>query len=190
MGPLILAVIIILAGTAIRFVGPAWGARGVGMARLASAVLMGIGVVVAAMNTFTVISVGEVGVQHFLGSVSPRPLQQGVHLINPMADVEKMSVREQAFPADGSVEHIEAQTSEQLNVALDVSVLYRIDAANAPGLYQRIGSENQIENRIVLNSIRNGVRDAVATKSINDIFSPNRREIAEDMRQAIQAKAE
>ena len=33
------------------------------------------------------------------------------------------------------------------------------------------------------------MRDAVATKSINQIFSPDRREIAEDMRQAIQAKA-
>ena len=189
MGLLILAVIIILAGTALRFVGPAWGERGVGMARLASTLLMGVGLVVAVLNTFTVVSVGEVGVQHFLGSVSQKPLGQGVHLINPMADVVKMSVREQSFPPDGGIEHIEAQTAEQLNVALDVSVLYRIDAANAPDLYQRIGSEEEIKNRIVLNSIRNGVRDAVATKSINDIFSPNRREIAEDMRGAIQAKA-
>jgi regulator of protease activity HflC (stomatin/prohibitin superfamily) len=189
MALLILAVIIILAGTAVRFVGPAWGPRGVGMARLASTILLMVGLTVAVMKTFTVVSVGEVGVQHFLGRVSRQALEQGVHFINPMADVEKMSVREQAFPADGGIEHIEAQTSEQLNVALDISVLYRIDAANAPDLYQRIGSEEQIENRIVLNSIRNGVRDAVATKSINDIFSPNRREIAEEMRQAIQAKA-
>jgi regulator of protease activity HflC (stomatin/prohibitin superfamily) len=33
------------------------------------------------------------------------------------------------------------------------------------------------------------VRDAVATKSINEIFSPNRRELAEDMEREIQAKA-
>ena len=40
-----------------------------------------------------------------------------------------------------------------------------------------------------MNAIRNGVRDAVATKSINEIFSPNRRELATEMKQAIQAKA-
>jgi regulator of protease activity HflC (stomatin/prohibitin superfamily) len=33
------------------------------------------------------------------------------------------------------------------------------------------------------------VRDAVATKSINDIFGPNRREVANDMKVEIQAKA-
>ena len=110
-------------------------------------------------------------------------------MVNPLASIEKMSIREQAFPIDGSVERIEAQTSEQLNVHLEISILYRIDGANAPDLYQRIGSERQITSRIVLNAVRNGVRDAVATKSINEIFSPNRREVANDMKREIQAKA-
>ena len=48
---------------------------------------------------------------------------------------------------------------------------------------------SQIKRSIVLNAVRNGVRDAVATKSINDIFSPNRRELAISMKQEIQAKA-
>jgi regulator of protease activity HflC (stomatin/prohibitin superfamily) len=87
------------------------------------------------------------------------------------------------------VERIEAQTSEQLNVDLEVSILYRLDPENAPDLFQRIGPEREIKNRIVLNAVRNGVRDAVATKSINEIFSPNRREIASDMLGAIQSKA-
>ncbi len=100
-----------------------------------------------------------------------------------------MSVREQSFPTDGSVERIDAQTSEQLNVSLEIAILYQIDGANGPELFQRIGSEDQIKSRIVLNAVRNGVRDAVATKSINEIFSPNRREVAGDMRDAIQAKA-
>ncbi|MCK5650015.1 MAG: prohibitin family protein, partial [Gemmatimonadetes bacterium] len=131
----------------------------------------------------------EVGVKHFLGTVDPIALEQGVHVINPLASIEKMSVREQAFPEDGTVERIEAQTSEQLNVNLEISMLYRIDGANAPNLFENIGSEQQITSRIVLNAVRNGVRDAVATKSINDIFGPNRREVANDMKVEIQAKA-
>ncbi len=190
MATLILGVLAILIGAAIRASGPVASKPGAaGMTRLAGYAFMGAGLLIILANAFTVVSVGQVGVKHFLGSVDPEPLEQGVHLINPLASVEKMSVREQAFPADGGVERIEAQTSEQLNVALEVSILFRLDGSKAPELYQRLGTEDQIKNRIVLNAVRNGVRDAVATKSINEIFSPNRREVAADMKQAIQAKA-
>ena len=188
MGLAILAILIIFVGAALRLVAPASGAKS-GSIRLVSYGTMLMGIVVALLSTVILIGVGEVGVKHFLGSVDPVPLEQGVHVINPLASIEKMSIREQAFPADGTVERIEAQTSEQLNVNLEISMLYRIDGANAPDLYQRIGSERQITSRIVLNAVRNGVRDAVATKSINDIFSPNRREVANDMKVEIQAKA-
>ncbi len=157
--------------------------------KLAGYVVMAVGVAVILLNTFVIIRVGEVGVEHFLGRVSERQLEPGVRVINPLASVERMSIREQSFPAQGSVEQIEAQTSEQLNVALEVSIIFQINGGNAPSLYQRIGSENEIKRQIVLNAVRNGVRDAVATKSINDIFSPNRRDVANSMLTEIQAKA-
>ncbi len=190
MGTMALAVLAILIGAVVRSAGPSLGKPGsAGMAKLAGYGFMFVGLLLAASNTLVLISVGEVGVKHFLGTVDGTPLEQGVHVINPLASIEKMSVREQAFPQDGGVERIEAQTSEQLNAQLEVSILYRIDPANVPDLFQRIGTENQIKSRIVLNAVRNGVRDAVATKSINEIFSPNRREVAAAMRAEIQAKA-
>ena len=149
----------------------------------------GIGVAMFVASAVVLVDVGEVGVKHFLGRVHPEPLQPGVHIINPFASVEKMSVREQSYPGDNGVERMEAQTSEQLNVALEVSLLYRINGTAAPVLFQRIGSEEQIKNRIVLNAVRNGVRDAIATKSINEVFSPNRRDLAVVMKEEIQAKA-
>ncbi len=160
-----------------------------GAAKLAGYGLMLAGIIAVGMNTIVVIGVGEVGVKHFLGSVAEVSLEQGVHILNPLASVEKMSVREQAYPPDGSVERIEAQTSEQMNVSLEISLLFRIDPALAPELYQTIGSEAQIKSRIILNAVRNGVRDAIATKSINEIFSPNRRELSAAMQEAVQAKA-
>jgi len=188
MGIAILAILVIAIGAALRILAPNMGAQA-GAARLFSYVIMIFGVGLAFLNSVVLIDVGEVGVKHFLGNVTPSPLGQGVHVINPFASIEKMSVREQSFPTDGGIESIEAQTSEQLNVQLEISMLYRIDPTNAPDLYQRIGTERQITSRIVLNAVRNGVRDAVATKSINEIFSPNRREIADDMKREIQAKA-
>ncbi|NNM33752.1 MAG: prohibitin family protein [Gemmatimonadetes bacterium] len=182
----ILAVLVVVAGAVVRTI-PAKG--GGGRNKLVGYLLMGAGLVLAMMNAVVLVDVGEVGVQHFLGTVKAEPLDQGVHIVNPLASVERMSIREQAFPPQGGVEQIEAQTSEQLNVALEVSLLFRIAADNAPDLYQRIGSEEQIKRSIILNAVRNGVRDAVATKSINQIFSPDRREVATDMKEEIQAKA-
>jgi regulator of protease activity HflC (stomatin/prohibitin superfamily) len=188
MGLAILAILVIAVGAALRLLAPSMGAKG-GTARLFSYVIMLAGVGLALLNAVVLVQVGEVGVKHFLGAVDPTPLDQGVHVVNPFASIEKMSIREQSFPVDGGIEQIEAQTSEQLNVQLEISMLYRIDPTNAPDLYQRIGTERQITSRIVLNAVRNGVRDAVATKSINEIFSPNRREVADDMKREIQAKA-
>jgi regulator of protease activity HflC (stomatin/prohibitin superfamily) len=187
VGLAILAILMILLGATARFLGTRAGFRG--PVKLVGYTLMLGGLVVAALSSVVLVSVGEVGVIHFLGRVSPAPLEQGVHLVNPLASVEKMSIREQAFPLDGSVERIEAQTSEQLNVNLEISVLFRIDGNNGPDLFQRIGTEEQIKNRIVLNAVRNGIRDAVATQSINQIFSPNRREIAARMQQEVQVNA-
>ncbi len=186
MAPTILATLIIVSGAAVLVARPG---RIRGRSKLLGYGLMLGGVAVAGMNGVAVIGVGEVGVKHFLGRVDPLPLEQGIHLINPLAALEKMSIREQSFPESGGVEQIEAQTSEQMNVALEVSLLFRLDPAKAPELYDRIGSELQIKRSIVLNAIRNGVRDAVATKSINQIFSPDRREVATSMKEAIQAKA-
>ena len=190
MGPVLLAILLIVVGGVVWVIGPSVaGVTGKGRAKLLGIGLMFGGVGVAGVNTVVIVDVGEVGVKHFLGRVDPVPLSQGIHVINPLASVEIMSIREQSFPQRGNIEQIEAQTSEQMNVALEVSLLYRIDPARAPDLFARIGSEDLIKESIVLNAIRNGVRDAVATKSINDIFSPDRAQVAADMRRAIQVKA-
>jgi len=184
---MIVAVVLVVAGFAVRLGGTR--SKSPGSAKAASYLIMAFGLIVAALNTITMVNVGQVGVEHFLGSVKPVALPQGVHVVNPFATITKMSVREQSFPENSGVERIEAQTSEQLNVMLEVAILFRLDGERAPELFQRLGTEEQIKRSIVLNAVRNGVRDATATKSINEIFSPNRRELATDMREAIQAKA-
>lgn len=190
MGQITAAVLILIIGAVIRAVGPSLGRPE--MARPTK--LMGYGfiftgILMAVGSGVTVIGVGEVGILHFLGKINPAPLSEGIHLVNPFASIEKMSIREQTFPPGGGVEVIEAQTSEQLNVTLEIAILFKLDGASAPALFQRLGSEASIKRSIVLNAIRDGVRSAIATKSINEIFSPERREIAAEMLFEIQTKA-
>lgn len=185
----LLAIFTIIAGGLIRLFSAA-NRRNPGMTRLISYGVMTAGVALLALNSVILIDVGEVGVEHFLGRVTQRAHPQGVHVVNPFASIERMSVREQSFPLGGTVERIEAQTSEQLNVTLEVSILYQIEGVRAPTLFQELGTERQITNAIVLNSVRNGVRDAVATRSINEIFSPDRAELSENIEAAIQTNAQ
>ena len=190
MGQIVLAIIVIAMGLFVRAAGPALGKPGTsGTIKLLGYGFMLAGVLLVAGSGLTVIGVGEVGIKHFLGKVDPTPLAEGIHFVNPFAEIEKMSVREQSFPPGGGVEVIEAQTSEQLNVTLEIAILFKLDGATAPDLYQRLGSEASIKSSIVLNAMRDGVRSAIATKSINQIFSPERREIAANMLREIQTKA-
>ncbi len=136
MESMMLAILVIVAGAAAWVIGPSVaGAAHKGHAKLAGAGLMLAGVAVAGLNTVIVIDAGEVGVQKFLGVVKAEPLRQGVRVINPLATVEIMSIREQSFPPGGGVESIEAQTSEQMNFALEVSMIFKIDAIQAPDLF-------------------------------------------------------
>ena len=193
MSFMILAIVMIFLGLVVRAMAPtitkAAPTGSAATVKLLSYGLMFAGLVIALMNAVVVIEVGQVGVQHFLGRINSTPLESGTRLINPFASVERMSIREQSFPPGGGVERIEAQTSEQLNVSLEVAILYRIEASNSPNLYRTIGTEAQITSQIILNSIRTGVRDAIATKSINEIFSPDRLLVAEAMRTEVQNQA-
>ncbi len=187
MGFFMFAVMLVVLGGVLRFGAAA--TPDPGKVRLISYGLFMGGVGLVFLNTVVVIGVGEVGVKRFLGTIDPVPLAAGMHIVNPLATIDRMSVQEQNFPANGGVESLSAQTSEQLNVDFEISIIFTLDAANATDLFERIGTEERIKSQIVQNAVRNGVRDAVATKSINDIFSPNRAELAEDMKIAIQEKA-
>ena len=68
-----------------------------------------------------------------------------------------------------------APTSDQRNVAIEMTVLFHIDPDNATQLWQHIG-DNYIE-KIIRPTIRSRVRTVASGYSANDFFSSNRAEI-------------
>ena len=84
----LLAIFTIIAGGLIRLFSTTTG-RNPGMTRLISYGVMAAGVALLAMNSVILIDVGEVGVEHFLGRVNQRAHAQGVHVVNPLANIEK-----------------------------------------------------------------------------------------------------
>jgi regulator of protease activity HflC (stomatin/prohibitin superfamily) len=54
-----------------------------------------VALVIAISQCWTIIPAGHTGVIDFLGNVSDETLKPGVNLVNPMAKIEKMSIKTQ-----------------------------------------------------------------------------------------------
>jgi regulator of protease activity HflC (stomatin/prohibitin superfamily) len=137
--------------------------------RLAGYAVGGLALVVVVFSTMVVIAAGEVGVRHAFGFVDPVPLLAGIRFVPPWSSIERFSTREEQWPTRGEqIESIEALSSEQMGMHVEVSIRWQIDPMQAPKIFTEIGDENQIRGA-VLNAIRKGVRDGMVQYSINDI---------------------
>jgi regulator of protease activity HflC (stomatin/prohibitin superfamily) len=133
-----------------------------------------VGTLIVLTSSIVVIDAGQVGVRHAFGEVDPQPLLPGVRFVTPWSSVERFSTREEQFPRSSSdAEQISALSSEQMGMQVDVAVRWQIDPMQAPHIFRELGSQEQIQN-VVLNAIRNGVRDGMVQYSINDIAQRNR----------------
>ncbi len=128
-----------------------------------------LGAVLIAFSTIVVVAPGEAGVQHYFGTVNPNTLLPGIRFVYPWSLVERYSTREEQYPFSGDqVEEIQALSSEQMGLTVDVGVRWQIDPQQASRIFTEIGQEDQIRSA-VRNAIRQGVRDGMVQYSINDI---------------------
>ncbi len=86
-------------------------------------------------STFQVIPAGHVGVATLFGEVQPRPLDAGLHIINPLLDVAKMSV--QVLKHEG---RYDAASKDLQAVHVNMVLNFRLIPDQAPEVYQRIGA--------------------------------------------------
>ena len=150
------------------------GTSGAALLRIGGWLLTVVGAVILLSSSIVVIDAGQVGVRHAFGEVDPQPLLSGVRVVTPWSSVERFSTREEQFPERSEqAETISALSSEQMGMQVDVAVRWQIDPMQAPNIFRELGGQEQIQN-VVLNAIRNGVRDGMVQYSINDIAQRNR----------------
>src|SRR5437763_1961076 len=141
----------------------------VNLLRLAGYVVAAIALAVGAGALLVVIDPGQVGVRHAFGSTDPTPLLAGIRFVPPWSSIERYSTRKEQWPTRGEqTEAIEALSSEQMGMHVEVAIRWQIDPMQAPKIFTEIGDEDQIRGA-VLNAIRKGVRDGIVQFSINDI---------------------
>ena len=111
------------------------------------------------------IDTGYVGVQSLFGKIQSTVLNSGLNIINPLVDVKDVDVRTQNYTMSGVHDEgeksgddaIRVLTRDGLEVTIDLSVLYRVNAGNAPKLIQMVGVE--FKDKIIRPVTRTKIRD-------------------------------
>jgi len=178
MGKLVLGLILLFVAFLLRGAGAAVGAGGArgpvgGAFRTGALGATVLGLLLLVASAIVVVGPGTVGVQHYFGYVNPRPMLSGINFVWPWSSVERFSTREEQFPEVDRPEEIDALSSEQMGMKVDIALRWQIDPQQAPRIFTEIGAEGQIHSA-VRNAIRNGVRDGMVRFSINDIAQRNR----------------
>jgi regulator of protease activity HflC (stomatin/prohibitin superfamily) len=134
-----------------------------------------------------VIPPGHVGVQVLFGNVLDHTLENGLHIVNPFISVVEMDVKTQAYTmsakeADrrGSDGAIETLSSDGLTIRLELTVQYRLSAAQAAQVYRSIG-EDYVE-KVVRPEVRSAIRDAAVSYVATDLYSTKRGEFMQHVR--------
>ncbi len=145
--------------------------------------VIGVIVIILIALSIVVIPAGTTGVYHLFGKVRDREVSSGIHLINPLARVTKMSIRTEEYTmtsvqGEGQKkddDSIAALTREGLSVNLEITVLYHLMEESASDIYREVGLN--YEEKIIRPRIRSAIRAAVAQYEAKDIYSEKREEL-------------
>ena len=143
--------------------------RGIGSKILALVVVV-FGVILLFASVVS-IPTGHVGVLTLFGRVTGEALGEGIHTINPLKSVQKLSIQTQSVKESASV-----PSNEGLILALDTSLLFHLDRTKAADVYQKVGA-NYAE-KIVEPTLRAAIRAATSAHTANALYT-NARELVQ-----------
>jgi len=135
--------------------------------------LIGIAValLIALTQCWTVIPAGHTGVIDFLGNVSDTNLKPGVSLVNPMAKIEKMSIKTQELK-----EMMSVPSKEGLSVQLEISLLFKLNSEMANDIYKTVGPN--YADIILVPQFRSVVRGVTARYEAKALYTASREKLA------------
>jgi prohibitin 1 len=146
---------------------PSFRGRGTRLLRIVVAAI----ILLFLLWSTTSIPTGNVGVLTLFGRVTGETLSEGIHLINPLKSVQKLSVQTQSVKESANV-----PSNEGLILALDTSLLFHLDRTKAAYVYQTVG-DNYAE-KVVEPTLRAAIRAATSAHSANALYT-NARELVQ-----------
>lgn len=138
------------------------------------------------------IDAGDVGVKVLFGSVQDEILSSGLHIVDPLLDVKKVDVKTQNYTMSGVHDEgdkagddaIRVLASDGLEVTIDLTVLYRVVAVDAPRLLKETGLD--FKDKIVRPITRTKIRDNAVYYQAVELFSTKRDEFQQRIYKSIE----
>ncbi|MBS1706056.1 MAG: prohibitin family protein [Armatimonadetes bacterium] len=191
------SVILVVLGLVVFSTAKAAQQGAVGM-RITGLVLLVLGVLSMFKSSVVVVPAGNVGVVAMFGSVNPKPLSPGLHVINPVANVEMYEIRTQEYTMSATQgegqqkgdDAIRTLSRDGLPMPIDVTITYRPNPASVPWLYQNFGTEQEVISKIVRPSARAAVRDAMANFSAQEAYASRRAEVPAKIQEELETLIE
>lgn len=146
--------------------------------------LVGLGMALLGVLTACIVQIGtgEIGVQVLYGSVQNNVLPSGLHLINPLVDVQRMDIKTQNYTMsavhnEGTKEGddaIRVLSADGLEVIIDLTVLYKVVPSSAPDILRQTCID--YTDKIVRPLTRTKIRDNAVYYDAVSLFSTKRDE--------------
>jgi regulator of protease activity HflC (stomatin/prohibitin superfamily) len=159
-----------------------------GTIRIAGIVLLIIG---ASSSMFKIIDAGQVGVKTLFGKVEDEVLYSGLNVINPLMEVTNFDVKTQNYTMSGVHDEgdksgddaIRVLSADGLEVIIDLSVLYKVQANEAPRILKEIGKD--YTDKIVRPVSRTAIRDNAVYYDAVALYSTKRQEFQDKIYKTI-----
>jgi len=130
-----------------------------------------IALVILFFSSVVSIPTGNVGVLTMFGRVTGEALGEGIHLINPLKAVQRLSIQTQSVKESANV-----PSNEGLILALDTSLLFHLDRMKATEVFQKVGSD--YAEKIVEPTLRAAIRASTSAHTANALYT-NARELVQ-----------
>lgn len=136
--------------------------------RLVPAFAIGIAIILLlAFGSIVQINPGEVGVVTQLGQVAVGTLPPGVHFIKPLVTkIDRIQTRIQRSDTPS-----EAKTKDLQDIDTVVALNWHVEGTTASKLYQTIGSETQVLQRIIEPAVEEVIKAEAAKKTAEQIIT-------------------
>lgn len=131
-------------------------------------------VIILLSMSVTLIPAGHVGLKDFFGKISDTPLAAGIHLVNPLVKIRKMSVQTVEIKESADV-----PSQEGLVLKIDMSLLSRLIPDKAAQIYKTVG-RNYVEV-IVEPQLRSVLRGITASYDAKALYTAQREVMAEEI---------
>lgn len=157
--------------------------------RIIGAVIVLFGIIISSVVQ---IDAGEIGIKVLFGSVKKDVLHSGLHFVNPLYEIKKVDVKTQNYTMSGVHDEgeksgddaIRVLASDGLEVTIDLTVLYRVVADDAPALIQQTGLD--FKDKIVRPLTRTKIRDNAVYYQAVELFSSRRDEFQQRIYKSIE----